>query len=194
MKWLKSFRYAIYALLDRILGLAGYLEAVVAFRDSAIRSLECYVSHLIEYFEEIPFLGAEEKNKEKLNAMGRLLDQANSFLVEIHGFPRKRLNDIERDLFCVMMGGSDFYALRGDRLCAPKSIFDAKSVEIKHLLYMMHGGEVFMFRDLFIKAKVVKGRIVFELDRDIIESRKLHEYEFSDDVREKVRTSKLSEK
>lgn len=187
MSSLENLRYSVYSSLDYILGLSGYFESVVDCREGVIRFLQYYVSHLIEYFEDIPFVGADEKNKEKLNAMEQFLDRANSLLAEIHGFSRKQLNDIERNLFCVMMGGSDFYAQRRERLGVAKSIFDAKSSEIKHLLYMMDGVEIFMFRDLFIKAKIVKSRVVFELDRDIIEIRKLHEYEFSVEARIKYK-------
>lgn len=187
MSSLENLRYSVYSSLDYILGLSGYFESVVDCREGVIRFLQYYVSHLIEYFEDIPFVGADEKNKEKLNAMEQFLDRANSLLAEIHGFSRKQLNDIERNLFCVMMGGSDFYAQRRERLGVAKSIFDAKSSEIKHLLYMMDGVEIFMFRDLFIKAKIVKSRVVFELDLDIIEIRKLHEYEFSVEARIKYK-------
>lgn len=187
MSSLENLRYSVYSSLDYILGLSGYFESVVDCREGVIRFLQYYVSHLIEYFEDIPFVGADEKNKEKLTAMEQFLDRANSLLAEIHGFSRKQLNDIERNLFCVMMGGSDFYAQRRERLGVAKSIFDAKSSEIKHLLYMMDGVEIFMFRDLFIKAKIVKSRVVFELDLDIIEIRKLHEYEFSVEARIKYK-------
>ncbi|OQA50840.1 MAG: hypothetical protein BWY44_01461 [Candidatus Omnitrophica bacterium ADurb.Bin292] len=193
MGCLENLRYSVYSSLDYVLDLSGYFETVVYCREGTIRSLQQYVSYLIEYFEDIPFIDADEQNKEKLNSMEQFLGRANSLLAGIHGFSRKLLNTIERDLLCVVMGGSDFYSQRRERLGSSKSIFDAKSSEIKHLLYMMDGGEFFMFRDLFIKVIIVKGRLVFELDRDTIEIRKLHEYEFSDEVRAKYKQAKAGE-
>ena len=92
----------------------------------------------------------------------------------------------------VMMKGSAQYAEQRGFRGNSKSIFDAKSCEVKHLLYMMDGGEEFIFRDLFIKAKIVKRRLVLELDRQTLESRKWHEYEFSDEFRMKYSKSASS--
>ena len=192
MSCFENIRYELYSFLDRVFGLSGYFEGVIDSREFAVESLQCYVSHLIEYFEDIPFM-EEGKNREKLTTLEHFLGQAKSVLDEIHGFEQRTLKELERYLLFVMMRGSDLYAERSKHLGNSKSIFDAKSAEIKRLLYKMHGGESFMFTDFFIKTKIVKKRLIWELDRDTIEIRKLHEYEFSDEIRSKYKASKSGE-
>ena len=193
MSCFKNLRYELYAFLDQIFKLSGYFEGVIDARECAVAALKGYVSHLIEYFEDIPFIGAEEKNSENLKILERFLERANTALEEIHGSQRRVLRGLESNLLFVMMQGSDFYAERNNRRGNSKSIFDARSSEIKHLLYMMDGAEHFMYRDIFIKARIFKGRLTLKLDRQTIESRKGHEYEFSDEVRTKCKASKSGE-
>ena len=192
MSWFESFRYEVYAWLDRIFGLSGYFEGAVDARYFAIELLQRYVSELIEYFEDISFDGADEKNSAAIKTMDRIIKQSNSALEEINGFQQHILKDLEDRLFSVMMKGSAQYAEQRGFRGNSKSIFDAKSCEVKHLLYMMDGGEEFIFRDLFIKAKIVKRRLVLELDRQTLESQKWHEYEFSDEFRMKYSKSASS--